>query len=153
MNRQYFDKLPTKLKNFFHKYPPSITYSNKPTSTYDITANPFLPNKHPISGKHHNPKYSLRRLSVLYKEAYKFGITELLPPIPNKSFFLEKYENKPMMRGVLRPKGHKHELNKAERDAKKAKGIANIDAMLIKYRGKSYERKLEKKKSEKITYF
>lgn len=67
--KQYFDLLPIQLKNFFKKYPPNMKYSDKPTLITAIDANPFLANKNPATGKYQEPKYSLRRMSDLYKLA------------------------------------------------------------------------------------
>ncbi|TKA75603.1 hypothetical protein B0A49_03865 [Cryomyces minteri] len=41
--------------------------------------NPFLPHKHPITGRWHNPVFSLRRQAELVKLAKQHGVEELLP--------------------------------------------------------------------------
>lgn len=146
--KQCFERLPLKLKNFFSKYPPSIQYAKAPTSALSVEANPFLPNKHPVTGKYHNPKYSKRRMSDLYKLADRYGITEFLPPM-NKQFFEDKYESKQFMKGVLQPKGHKYESTIAERQAKMEKAIANADKTIIDAKGMKYARKLEQKRKKK----
>lgn len=146
--KQYFRLLPDKLRTFFKKYPPNVKYSDKATSTGAIDANPFLANKHPITGKYHNPKYSLRRMSDLYKLAHQYGLQELLPP-SNKLFFDEKYEKKKLMKGVLIPKGHKHELAQSEKMQKMREAIKNADQYILEVKGRKYMKKLEKRKEEK----
>ncbi|QLG71950.1 hypothetical protein HG535_0C03020 [Zygotorulaspora mrakii] len=147
---QFFDMLPTQLKNFFKKYPPSIMFSTKPTSTHAIEANPFMPNKHPITKRYHEPKYSLRRMSDLYKVASLYGVQDFLPPM-KKKFYEEKYENKKMMKGVLLPKGHKHELARDAKLAKMREAISNADRFILEVKGSKYKKKLEKKKRDDAT--
>lgn len=149
-SKQLFDLLPSQLKSFFKKYPPSIQYATKPTSTHATDANPFLPNKHPVTGRYHDPKYSLRRMSDLYKMASLYGVEDLLPP-RNKMFFEEKYDNKKMMKGVLMPKGHKHELVHDEKMAKMTEAIRNADKYIMEVKGSKYKRRLEKKQEEQRT--
>ncbi|KAG0673762.1 54S ribosomal protein L25, mitochondrial [Kluyveromyces marxianus] len=146
--KQYFDLLPAQLKNFFKKYPPNVKYSDKSTVISAPDANPFLPNKNPVTGKYHEPKYSLRRMSDLYKLAYNYGIHDMLPPT-KKLFFEEKYENKKFMKGVLLPKGHKHERIHEQKIAKMAEAIKNADQYIIDVKGSKYKRKLEQKQKEK----
>lgn len=146
--KQYFDLLPIQLKNFFKKYPPNMKYSDKPTLITAIDANPFLANKNPATGKYQEPKYSLRRMSDLYKLAYNYGIHDLLPP-SKKLFFEEKYEQKKFMRGTLLPKGHKHERMLEGKVAKMQDAIKNADKYILEVKGSKYKRRLEKKQKEK----
>ncbi|CCF59186.1 hypothetical protein KAFR_0G01520 [Kazachstania africana CBS 2517] len=149
-NLKYFEMLPRKLKNFFAKYPPHIKYANEAVSTHAVNANPFIANKHPVTNTYHNPLYSRRRMSDIYKLAYRYGIQDLLPPIQNKAFFEEKYNSKKFMKGVLQPKGHKHELNQADRAKKMAKAITEADNTIINVKGQKTVRRLAKKKIENI---
>ncbi len=82
--------LPPRLTRFFAKYPPqailpSATSPNAPESTSPIsndseaTPSPFKARKFPITGKWHNPKFSLRRQAELVKLARQHGVEELLP--------------------------------------------------------------------------
>ncbi|SCV03430.1 LAMI_0H08086g1_1 [Lachancea mirantina] len=151
-SRQFFHLLPDKLKTFFRKYPPNVKYSDKPTSTHAIDANPFLPNKHPETGRYHNAKYSLRRSSDLYKLAAQYGVQQLLPP-SKKLFFEEKYEQKKLMRGVLLPKGHKHELSHDSRLQKMQEAIKNADQYILEVKGKKYLKKLEKRNKSRPSWF
>lgn len=146
-----FAKLPVKLQNFFTKFPPSPikTYSEKPTLTNAPDANPFLANRHPITGRTHEPLYSLRRQSDLYKLAHKFGISDLMPKLANgKKFYLEKQQSSPILKGVLYPKGHKWERTYADRQKKIADALAEVDNVLIKHRGTKYRKRLERRKLE-----
>ncbi|KAL1759533.1 hypothetical protein FB107DRAFT_287543 [Schizophyllum commune] len=51
--------------------------------------NPFLPNKHPITGKWKGPKYSLRRQADLVKKAKAAGLLHLLPSGPKNPLPLQ----------------------------------------------------------------
>lgn len=106
-----YDTLPKLLQNFFTKYPPSIKYKTASTFINDPLANPFHVNKNPITNKYHAPIYSKRRINVLYKLAIRYGIQDLLPSLPSshKGFYLDKYNNKQLLRTVIWPKGHMHE--------------------------------------------
>ncbi|GMM37643.1 mitochondrial 54S ribosomal protein YmL25 [Saccharomycopsis crataegensis] len=154
-NAEYFEQLPQILKNFFTKHSPATatTYSQKPTFTNDPTANPFLPNKHPVTLKYHSPQYSLRRQSVLYKTAKMYGIEDLLPSLNNKKFFEDKYTTKSFMKGVLRPKGHKHELSKESRQEAIKKAMETMETTIAKVKGSKYKKKMEKKREEEKKWY
>ncbi|GAV30094.1 hypothetical protein PMKS-003600 [Pichia membranifaciens] len=146
-----FAKLPEKLQNFFTKFPPTPIrkYADKPTACDAEDANPFLANRHPVTGRTHEPLYSLRRQSDLYKLAYKFGIADLMPPLANgKKFFAEKQAASPILKGVLYPKGHKWERTFAERKKKIEDALGEVDNILIKHRGSKYRKRLEKREKE-----
>jgi large subunit ribosomal protein L25 len=49
------------------------------------TPNPFMPSRHPVTGRLHDPKYSLRRQAELVKIARGHGVEELLPYTPKKT--------------------------------------------------------------------
>ncbi|TID30689.1 hypothetical protein CANINC_000605 [Pichia inconspicua] len=146
-----FTKLPVKLQNFFTKFPPAPLkeYAAEPTLTTAPNANPFLPNRHPVTGRTHEPLYSMRRQSDLFKLAYKFGIVDLMPPLANgKKFFAEKQAASPILKGVLYPKGHKWERTFTERKQKIQDALEQVDDILIKYRGRKYKQRLERRKEE-----
>ncbi|CCD22835.1 mitochondrial 54S ribosomal protein mL59 NDAI_0A06810 [Naumovozyma dairenensis CBS 421] len=151
---KYFNSLPIKLRTFFEKYPPSIKYAKSSTSIKSISANPFLRNRNPINGKFYEPKYSLRRMSDIYKLAHRYGVQDLLPPIPSsKLFFQEKYDKKiaenKFMKGVLFPKGHKYELALESKLKAREEGIKNADKMIADVKGKKYVNRLERKSKDK----
>lgn len=150
-----FFKLPLKLQNFFTKFPPAPIkqYADKPTLTNAPDANPFLPNRHHITGRTHEPLYSSRRQSDLYKLAYKFGISDLMPPLANgKKFFVEKQQSSPILKGVLYPKGHKWERTYADRKKKIDDALAKVDDILVQHRGTKYKKRLERRKLEQKTW-
>lgn len=94
------EALPPRLSRFFARYPPqailsSTTTSPSNTPSQDSTIasadqikshqaalgfpNPFKAQKHPVTGKWHDPVFSLRRQADLVKLARKHGVEELLP--------------------------------------------------------------------------
>ncbi|KAG0670064.1 54S ribosomal protein L25, mitochondrial [Maudiozyma exigua] len=148
-----FEALPKLLKQFFYRYPPHVKYSEKSVSTHALDANPFIANKHPVTLRYHDPVYSKRRMSALFKLAHRYGVNDLLPPIPDKLFFEEKYNQKKFMKGVLLPKGHKHELTKAARVEKMNKALENADNVIAAVKGKKFAKRLEKKQSKQVSWF
>jgi len=64
--------LPPLLTRFFARYPPG--------THQDVRSNPFKPTVHRVTGKWHNPVYSLRRQAELCKLARAHGVEGLLPP-------------------------------------------------------------------------
>lgn len=107
-SRQYIklaESLPPRLTRFFARYPPQAilpessipssanssnpSSSNSPASSSNqISAgtdieevlNPFSVHKDPVTGKWHDPVFSLRRQAELVKLARQHGVEELLPP-------------------------------------------------------------------------
>ncbi|SMN20240.1 similar to Saccharomyces cerevisiae YGR076C MRPL25 Mitochondrial ribosomal protein of the large subunit [Maudiozyma saulgeensis] len=148
-----FEALPRQLKQFFYKYPPHVKYASNSVSTHALEANPFIANRHPVTQTYHDPVYSKRRMSEIFKLAHRYGVTEFLPPITDKLFFEEKYEKKTFMKGVLLPKGHKHELNKASRQKAISDALLEADNTIAKVRGKKFTRRLEKKQKNTVSWF
>ncbi|KAI0533569.1 hypothetical protein GGR58DRAFT_516815 [Xylaria digitata] len=75
-------QLHPRLQRFFAKYPPDqiLPTSTRTNTIKDgATPNPFLPHKHPVTGKWHDPEFSLRRQAELVKLAREEGVEELLP--------------------------------------------------------------------------
>ncbi|KAI1828004.1 hypothetical protein F4861DRAFT_535438 [Xylaria intraflava] len=75
-------RLHPRLQRFFAKYPPTqILPTSTQTNTIKdgATPNPFLPHKHPVTGKWHDPEYSLRRQAEMVKLAREEGVEELMP--------------------------------------------------------------------------
>lgn len=54
----------------------------EPKSNVAVLPNPFIPRKHPETGKWRPPVYSLRRQAELVKKAKASGLLHLLPPGP-----------------------------------------------------------------------
>ncbi|KAF4617020.1 hypothetical protein G7Y89_g15128 [Cudoniella acicularis] len=102
------ESLPPRLTRFFARYPPqalsqTTSTPNPSTSTSTISntlppsseatsanhesssndeltvPNPFRTQKHAVTGKWHDPVFSLRRQADLVKLARKHGVEELLP--------------------------------------------------------------------------
>ncbi|KAK2628254.1 hypothetical protein QTJ16_002900 [Diplocarpon rosae] len=90
------NQLPSQLIRFFKRYPPQAIVSapsstlpaDSAASSAEQTAagqdgltvpSPFRSQKHPITGKWHDPVYSLRRQADLLKMARQHGVEELMP--------------------------------------------------------------------------
>lgn len=114
--------------------------------------NPFLPNKNPDTGRWHGSKYSLRRSADLFKMARKFGIQDLLPPLPHKKFYEDKYLQKNWMRGVLTQKKQKWERELPEKLKKREEALANMDQTIIAARP-TYKAQLKKKEKKQRTWY
>ncbi|KAI9053376.1 hypothetical protein LZ554_002335 [Drepanopeziza brunnea f. sp. 'monogermtubi'] len=99
---QLAEQLPPRLSRFFARYPPQAIVSSStssspppavdpstPTAATVPTAaagqdgltvpSPFRAQKHPITGKWHDPVFSLRRQADLLKLARLHGVEELMP--------------------------------------------------------------------------
>lgn len=152
--KEAFAKLPQKLHNFFIKYPPRpfATYLEKPSTLGDPLLNPFLPNKNTESGKWHEPKYSLRRSADLYKMAYKFGLQDLLPPIPHKRFYEDKYNHRDWVRLVSTRKGTQKQLEAPAKRAARDEAVKNMNDIIIAARP-GYKKQLKKQEKKKRTWF
>ncbi|KAK0119183.1 hypothetical protein ONS96_012247 [Cadophora gregata f. sp. sojae] len=96
-------QLPPRLTRFFARYPPQAIVSSSalsqasspstpaaestassadliPTGQDGLTVpSPFRSQKHPITGKWHDPVFSLRRQADLVKLAQQYGVEELMP--------------------------------------------------------------------------
>ncbi|KAK3356135.1 hypothetical protein B0H65DRAFT_505912 [Neurospora tetraspora] len=112
--------LPPRLRTFLARYPPaSILPAGADPETHktpyqEESPNPFMPTKHPITGKWHNPKYSLRRQAELVKLAQEHGVEELLPFTRklNEEKLRKRVELGLRVKGTgvgEKVKGHKHE--------------------------------------------
>lgn len=91
-NIQLARSLPVQLQRFFALNPPRqfrSTSSSSANETEETESrrlpnaqeklNPFLPHKHPATGRWHPPIYSLRRQADLVKMARAHGVEDLLP--------------------------------------------------------------------------
>lgn len=147
--KEAFSKLPRRLYNFFAKYPPRpfVEYSDKPLAIQDPKMNPFLPSKNVETGRWYGAKYSGRRSAELVKLASKFGLQDLLPPLPHRQFFADKYYNKNWMRGVLTHKKQKWERELPEKLKARNDAIAKMDDIIAATRPR-YKKQLEKRKEK-----
>lgn len=76
--------LPAQLQRFFARWPPAAILPHNAatpkTGFQEITPNPFKSQKHAVTGKWHDPVYSMRRQAEIVKLARQHGVEELLPP-------------------------------------------------------------------------
>lgn len=153
-SKEAFAKLPQKLHNFFIKYPPRpfAQYAEKPSTLADPQLNPFLPNKNSETGKWHGAKYSLRRSADLFKMARKFGLQDLLPQVPHRRFFEDKYMNKNWMRGVLTQKKQKWERELPDKLKARQEALAAMDETIIAARP-TYKKQLKKRAQKQRTWW
>ncbi|WPK27410.1 hypothetical protein PUMCH_004797 [Australozyma saopauloensis] len=152
--KEAFAKLPQKLHTFFIKHPPRplAQYATTPSTISDPQKNPFLPNKNEESGKWHAAKYSLRRSADLYKMALKYGLAELLPPIPHKKFHEERYNDKKWMRGLLFQKKRKWERELPTKLEQRRVAMENMDETILKARP-AYKKQIARREEKKRTWF
>jgi large subunit ribosomal protein L25 len=112
--------LPPRLQRFIARYPhASILPDARPaaqaqTAYQKATPNPFMPSRHPVTGRLHDPKYSLRRQAEIVKLAREHGVEELLPYTTKKTEvrLAKRIELGLRVRGTgvgQKVKGHKHE--------------------------------------------
>ena len=112
--------LPPRLRTFLARYPPATILpagadaDAAKTAYQRETPNPFLPTKHPVTGRWHDPKYSLRRQAELVKLAREHGVEELLPYTPKgtETKLAKRVEFGLRVKGTgvgQKVKGHKHE--------------------------------------------
>lgn len=110
--------LPANLLRFFARYPPPQILSSSqeayPTGYQLASKNPFMPQKHSVTGKWHDPVYSNRRQADLVKLAREHGVEDLLPHSSKKTEFKLAKKVRLGWRGKgtgigQTVKGHKHE--------------------------------------------
>ncbi|KAB5563470.1 hypothetical protein GE09DRAFT_1112603, partial [Coniochaeta sp. 2T2.1] len=117
---QLAKSLPPRLQTFFARYPaPAILPTGADPETHKTpyqqdTPNPFLATKHPVTGKYHDPIYSLRRQAEIVKLARENGVEELLPYTPKGTYerLGKRVEFGLRVKGTgvgQKVKGHKHE--------------------------------------------
>lgn len=73
--------LPPQLQRLFARWPhPHVSGpSAAPTRHQAKAPNPFVPWRHPETGRKHDPVYSMRRQALVVKMATQHGVDELLP--------------------------------------------------------------------------
>ncbi|PKS06661.1 hypothetical protein jhhlp_007411 [Lomentospora prolificans] len=113
--------LPPQLKRFFARYPPAAILpptpegAEAPKTSYQLARpDPFRFWKHPVTGKWHDPVYSLRRQAELVKMARENGVEELLPESAKstETKLAKRVEFGLRVKGTgagQRVKGHAHE--------------------------------------------
>ncbi|KAK3329020.1 hypothetical protein B0H66DRAFT_540013 [Apodospora peruviana] len=137
--------LPTKLRSFLARYPPvailpaGVDPETSKTGYQQDTPNPFLPMKHPVTGKWHDPKYSLRRQADLVKLARTHGVEELLPFTPKKT---EERLRKRVELGLRvkgtgvdqKVKGHKHERTLVAKMEKRREAMLEMPNLIREWK-------------------
>ncbi|KAI1083153.1 hypothetical protein F5B20DRAFT_448323 [Whalleya microplaca] len=140
-------QLHPRLSRFFAKYPPNqiLPTSTRTNTIADgATPNPFLPHKHPVTGKWHDPEFSLRRQAELVKLAREHGVEELLPFTSKgtEERIRTRVEHGLRVRGTgvgQRVKGHRHERMLAPKMEKRREAMLGMPRLVREWRktGKS----------------
>ncbi|GAB1310484.1 54S ribosomal protein L25, mitochondrial [Madurella fahalii] len=144
-NVQLAMALPARLRTFLARYPPaailpdSATPETFKTGYQEETPNPFMPTKHPITGRWHDPKYSLRRQAELVKLARKHHVEELLPFTPKgtEERLRKRVELGLRVKGTgvgQKVKGHKHERQLQVKMEKRRQAMLEMPALIKEYR-------------------
>ncbi|KAL0638979.1 hypothetical protein Q9L58_002030 [Maublancomyces gigas] len=116
--------LPPMLHRFFARFPPG---SN--------AANIFRHTKSEVTGRWHNPKYSLRRQKELVKLSQDYGVEELLPPTVKSSVArAEKAVLGPRLRRMMTPKGKGWERSLRSKLEVRTKAMEGMPALIEKWR-------------------
>ncbi|KAI0125712.1 hypothetical protein BJ170DRAFT_443138 [Xylariales sp. AK1849] len=135
-------QLHPRLQRFLAKYPPNQIL---PTSTRTNTIkdgavpNPFLPHKHPVTGKWQEPEFSLRRQAELVKLARAQGIEELLPFTSKgtEERIRKRVEEGLTVRGTgvgQTVKGHVHERMLAPKMEKRRTAMLGMPRLIREWR-------------------
>lgn len=110
-----------------------------PKSKVPVLPNPFIPRKHPVTGKWRPPVYSLRRQAELVKKAKASGLLQLLPPgpkSPKTRFGVTEAIKEAQMAATAAPI---QVLKRQLKDGKKDQGVW---AAPVAWEGKVKERKI-----------
>ncbi|KAK0745890.1 hypothetical protein B0T18DRAFT_139039 [Schizothecium vesticola] len=131
--------LPPRLRTFFARYPPHEILPPALTAYQKETPNPFKTTRHPVTGRYHDPKYSLRRQADLAKLAREHGVEELLPPSTKKSETRLERRVKLGLRvkgtGVgQKVKGHKHERHMIAKMEKRRKAMVEMPDLIREWK-------------------
>ncbi|KAK4136336.1 hypothetical protein BT67DRAFT_374778 [Trichocladium antarcticum] len=137
--------LPARLRTFLARYPPASILpaganpETHKTAYQEETPNPFMPLKHPVTGKWHDPKYSLRRQAELVKLARENGVEELLP-FTNKGTeerIRKRVELGLRVRGTgvgQKVKGHKHERQLGVKMEKRRQAMLEMPELIKEWK-------------------
>ncbi|KAK4659185.1 hypothetical protein QC762_107960 [Podospora pseudocomata] len=144
---QLAQSLPPRLKTFLARYPPlsilPLGAAHAPSKALTFyqreTPNPFLPRKHPVTGKWHDPKYSLRRQAELVKLARDHGVEELLPYTEKgtETRLAKRVEFGLRVKGTglgEKVKGHKHERVLVAKMEKRRKAMLEMPGLIREWK-------------------
>ncbi|PSS03607.1 hypothetical protein BD289DRAFT_502146 [Coniella lustricola] len=136
--------LPERLQRFLARYPPGEilkpTQRGKPHTGYQMDSkNPFEAQRHPETGRLHNPVYSLRRQADLVKLAREHGVEELLPHTIKKTDvrLAKRVEFGWRGKGTgvgQKVKGHIHERQLAAKMDKRREAMLNMPALIREWK-------------------
>ncbi|EXJ95924.1 hypothetical protein A1O1_01049 [Capronia coronata CBS 617.96] len=115
------------------------------SSETNLSSNPFLPRKNPITGRWAGAKIGLRRQAELFKLAKKYGIEELLPPSRKSTSFKEArlLERGLRVRGTgegQRVKGHKWERHVGANLDKRRTAMENMPELVREWKQRGHGR-------------
>ncbi|KAI1323346.1 hypothetical protein F5Y16DRAFT_347436 [Xylariaceae sp. FL0255] len=145
LNMRYVElakQLHPRLQRFFAKYPPSQilpTSTRTNTMADGATPNPFLPHKHPVTQKWHDPEFSLRRQAEMVKLARDAGVEELLPFTSKgtEERVRHRVEHGLRVRGTgvgQKVKGHLHERMLAAKMEKRREAMLGMPKLIREWR-------------------
>ncbi|EFX01763.1 60S ribosomal protein [Grosmannia clavigera kw1407] len=140
--------LPPRLLQFLARYPPAAL---QPTTTsgdaaahtstgyQQDTPNPFKSMKHPVTGRWHDPVYSLRRQAELAKMARDHGVAELLPESSKspEERLRRRIELGVRVKGTgvgQRVKGHQHERHLVAKMEERRKAMLNMPKLIREWK-------------------
>ncbi|KAK0731760.1 hypothetical protein B0H67DRAFT_565817 [Lasiosphaeris hirsuta] len=137
--------LPARLRTFFARYPPAQILSatagpeKLQTAYQQESPNPFLATKHPVTGKWHDPKYSLRRQAEIVKLAREHGVESLLPYTPKgtEERLRKRVELGLRVKGTgvgQQVKGHKHERQLVAKMEKRRKAMLEMPDLIREWK-------------------
>ncbi|KAI0018363.1 hypothetical protein F4780DRAFT_781515 [Xylariomycetidae sp. FL0641] len=155
VNNRYVElakQLHPRLQRFFAKYPPTQILPGNTRANTTAAAegaggmtNPFLPHKHPATGKWQDPVYSLRRQAELVKLAREQGVEELLPfsAKGTETRLRHRITHGLRVRGTgvgQSVKGHLHERMLAAKMEKRREAVLGMPRLVKEWRKTSNER-------------
>ena len=157
--------LPPRLVRFFERYPPHLYAKNapgpavlatsdtsnssastvieepRPDTLHSVTnlSNPFRRTLHPVTGRWHEPIYSLRTQTDLVKLAREHGVEELLPSTVKgtEEQLTHRIEKGIRMKGTgvgQKVKGHWHERTLRTRLDKRRQAMMNMPKMINEWK-------------------
>ncbi|KAL1884258.1 hypothetical protein VTK73DRAFT_3242 [Phialemonium thermophilum] len=135
--------LPPRLLRFFARYPPTtVQLASKeaaPTPYQLERPNPFVPVKHPVTGRWHDPIYSLRRQAELVKLAREHGVEELLPTTAKgtEERLRRRVEHGLKVKGTgvgQKVKGHKYERQMAAKMEKRREAMLEMPRLIREWK-------------------
>ncbi len=152
--------LPPRLLQFLARYPPAAilpaatattttdtgatpaapTAAKATTTLYqEQTPNPFQATKHPVTGRWHDPVYSLRRQAELVKLARDHGVAELMPASVKspEARLRKRVELGLRVKGTgvgQKVKGHQHERHLVAKMEERRQAMLNMPKLIREWK-------------------